>query len=104
LFADALVRFGELGATKEMGLGLAQFAVLAAAQGQAVRAARLFGAAEAVRESLGVALVTADLPAYEQSVASARAGLAPDAFSSAWQEGRDLALAEAVSLALEDRD
>jgi predicted ATPase/DNA-binding CsgD family transcriptional regulator len=82
---------------------LEAFAAIALACGEAERAARLLGAAEAYREWLGTTLVPGALPEYERDVAAARAALGEAAFVAAWDEGRrmspDEARAEAARVA-----
>jgi hypothetical protein len=70
------------------------------ALGQPGRAARLLGAAEALRETLGFAVPPVDRCAHEQVVATARAGLGEERFATAWAEGRAMSLHEAMALAL----
>jgi non-specific serine/threonine protein kinase len=53
-----------------------------------LRAARLFGAAEALRESLGTPLPSAELANYERSVVVAQANASATDFSMAWEAGR----------------
>jgi non-specific serine/threonine protein kinase len=78
---------------------------VAAARGQALRAARLAGGAEALWESLGVRVPPdeqADHEAdHEQAVQVMRAALGEEAFATAWAEGRALSLDQAMALALE---
>ncbi len=63
-------------------------------------AARLFGAAEALRETLGSTLEGAELVLHERGLASLDS-LEPGALSEAWQEGRRLMPEEAAALALQ---
>jgi tetratricopeptide (TPR) repeat protein len=70
--------------------------------GQPDRAARLFGAAAALRAADSEPIPPADLASYEVGVARARAALAPAAFTAAWEAGQALSLEQAVALALED--
>jgi len=75
---------------------------LAAAQGQALRAARLLGAAAALREAMGAPLPPVERPEFERSVAAARALLGEEAFAAAWAEGQGMPLERAVRCALEE--
>ena len=75
-------------------------AALAAAEGKAVKAARLFGAAEKVRERVGANLPNSELVEYHHNVAVARAQLSEDEFTAAWAEGRAMSLEEALDDAL----
>jgi tetratricopeptide (TPR) repeat protein len=75
-------------------------AALAAAEGRAARAVQLLGAAEALREAQRFPLLPYLRPEHEHAVATARAGMDPDAFRAAWAVGRSMALDRAVALAL----
>jgi tetratricopeptide (TPR) repeat protein len=77
------------------------FAKLAGAAQQPQRAARLFGAAEALRERIGTPLPAVERADYDGAVALARAQLDPAAFSAAWAEGKVLGWEEAAAYALE---
>jgi predicted ATPase/DNA-binding SARP family transcriptional activator/DNA-binding CsgD family transcriptional regulator len=81
---------------------LESFAALAGAQGDGTRAARLYGAAEALRETIGAPLPPVDRPDYDRSVAAARSRLDEAAFAAAWAEGRAMPLETAVEYALAD--
>jgi hypothetical protein len=75
---------------------------VAVAQAQSERAARLFGAAEALREAIGTPLPPADRAEHDRSVAAVRTALGEEAFAAAWAEGRALTLEHAVAFALAD--
>jgi tetratricopeptide (TPR) repeat protein len=75
-------------------------AALAAAEGRAARAARLLGASEVFHEARRFPLLPYLRPEHDRAVATARAGLDPDAFATAWTEGRTMGLDRAVALAL----
>jgi non-specific serine/threonine protein kinase len=76
--------------------GLATVAVLTE---RYERAARLFGAADALREAIG-ASIPRHHARYDRAVASVRTGLGETAFAEAWAAGRALQLAEAVTEAM----
>ena len=63
-------------------------AITVAAQREETWAARLWGTAEALLESSGVALTPFERAAYEPAVAAAHAQLSEKAFATAWQERR----------------
>ncbi len=65
------------------------------------RAARLWGAAEAIREAIGTPLVLEPLRRHERDIASLREAFSEDAFTAAWTAGRELSLPEAFSFARE---
>ena len=63
-------------------------------------AARLFGAAEALREQNGYLLEPLPRAEYKEAVAQARAPLYPLVFETAWGEGQAMTEAEAITFAL----
>jgi tetratricopeptide (TPR) repeat protein len=65
------------------------------------RAARLFGAAEALRERIRISMTMVEQREYEHTVAALRAGMDPEAFASAWARGRSLSLDQAIVLAVQ---
>ena len=73
---------------------------MAAGQRQPERAARLFGAAEGLREVMGAPLPPADRAGRDRSVAAVRSALGEEAFAAAWAEGRAMSLEAAVAFAL----
>jgi predicted ATPase/transcriptional regulator with XRE-family HTH domain len=85
---------------------LAQLAGVALAHGQAERAARLLGAADALRDAVGVPIFfLSDRTLRERYLAAARAQLEPGAFAAAWSAGRAAALEQVVAEILaEDRE
>ena len=79
---------------------LEKLAEAACLEGWPQRAARLFGAAAALRARLNAAMDGADLPHYERQLAAVRGRLAPDAFAAAWAEGSGLTVEQAIGEAL----
>ncbi|MGH2353956.1 MAG: ATP-binding protein, partial [Chloroflexota bacterium] len=65
------------------------------------RAAQVFGAAEALRERSGAAVLPADLPLYECAVSRVRDRLGEEGFATAREAGRAMPLEQAIALALE---
>jgi hypothetical protein len=80
--------------------GLEGLASVACAQGQATQAARLFGAADALRASVGTHITPAERADYERQLAAVRAQLDEPAFAAAWAAGRALSLEQAIAEAL----
>jgi tetratricopeptide (TPR) repeat protein len=64
------------------------------------RAARLFGAAEAMREPVDSKMDLVDLAEYEQQVDLIREYLGESGFTNAWDEGRRMSTAQAIEYAL----
>ncbi len=99
-YEESLVLYRELGDRRGIVQTLEDLATLAAAGGLARRGARLWGAAERLREEIGAPLSPNDLRRQEQQVAAARTALSDDApFDAAWAEGRALTLEQAMDLA-----
>jgi hypothetical protein len=80
---------------------LAGLAAVAGAQQHPERAARLFGAAEALREFTRIPLPPVNRPNYERAVAAARAPLDDKAWVAAWVEGRAMPLEQVIAEALD---
>ncbi len=89
----------ELGDSRGSTYALEALGCIAADHADARRAARLFGAAQALREPLGDFLSATALAAREQALATLRARLGETAFDAAMSAGRGLTLDEAVALA-----
>jgi len=68
--------------------------------GQPLQAARLYGAAEALREAIGAPIPPFYRAEYEREVAITRNALPEDVFATAWAAGRTMPLAQAVEEAL----
>ena len=64
------------------------------------RAARLWGAAEELRQKIGVRPPPASRATYERALAVARAQLGEAAFTAAWAAGRAMTLEQAITEAL----
>ena len=85
----------------EIAACLEGLAAVAGGQGQAARAARLAGAAAALREELGAPVAPGDRSWYEPAIAHARAALGDAGFTAAQSEGRAMTLEQAIAYALE---
>ena len=80
---------------------LEAFAALAVEEGQYPRAARLLGAAEALRAEFGVVMETSDHPTLRKIFARAAEEFIKPEMVVARKEGRNLTAAEAMKFALE---
>jgi DNA-binding CsgD family transcriptional regulator len=76
---------------------------LAADGGSHHNAARLFGAADAIRQRLGVARFRVYQAPYDAAIASLRNDLGEQAFDAAWAEGAALSTEEAIAYAQRGR-
>ncbi len=89
-----------LGERRDIAECLEALAAVAGAQGQPACAARLWGAAEVLREAVGAPLTVADRVLYERHLALARSVLGEAAFASGLEEGRAMTLEQALDTAL----
>ncbi len=96
-FAEGLARFTELGDRRMIALALDGVAGLAIAWRQPERAARLLGAAAAMRETGGLPVEPTFRIAHERAVAAARAALGEEALAAGWAAGAALPLPAAVA-------
>jgi non-specific serine/threonine protein kinase len=77
-------------------------AALAGEEGQPVRSARLWGAAEVLLENIGAVLMPAERSYFEPYLAAARTRLGNEAsWEEAWSEGRAMTPEKAIEYALE---
>ncbi len=88
LYQEGITVARKAGDRRNIASGLEGLAFAVAASGQCAWAARLWGAAEALREAIGAPIPPVERPAYESSVAAARAQLGEKPFAAAWDEGR----------------
>ena len=102
LLREALVLTREAGNRWYLAEALESLATATARLGDLPRAARFWGAAEALRETIGGPVPPADRARYQEDLASLQARLGEAAFAEAWAMGRELTLdelaAEAESL------
>jgi tetratricopeptide (TPR) repeat protein len=82
------------------GVVAARGAGQAGVGGEGRRAARLFGAVEAERETLGAPTLPIYQAHYQRGVAAARALLDGATFAAAWAAGRAMSLEQAIAYAL----
>jgi non-specific serine/threonine protein kinase len=78
------------------GLGM-----VAALQDQPQRGVRLFGAAQALRDRMGIVIHSVDQPEYDQHLDLIRAALDESAFTAAWEAGSAMDADQAIAYALE---
>jgi non-specific serine/threonine protein kinase len=103
LYTESMVAAQEQGSAFHVAILLDSFASLAAAEGQAARAARLLGAAEAVRQASDVTLAPVyRRDFYDAIIAAVQAALDAGALKAAWAEGRAMAWEQAITYGLAD--
>jgi predicted ATPase/DNA-binding XRE family transcriptional regulator len=103
VFAESLGLLREFrgGNKRDIGYCLTELAGLATANGQPERAARLLGAAEALRESASIQLPPIFCASYDHDVTAARAGMDEATFAEAWAAGRAMTMEQAIAYALD---
>jgi non-specific serine/threonine protein kinase len=100
-YAESIALARALGDTTFLGAGLAAIGTIAADVGEAARAARLLGAAEAMYQVAGAWSFIAARGEHRQAVEATRAALGEEAFAAAWAEGRRLSREQATAEALD---
>jgi hypothetical protein len=73
---------------------------VAAGQGRTEEAARLFGAAEVIRHTMGVPRWPANEALYQRHVSLTGQVLGEELFARAWEEGRAMTIEEVIAYAL----
>jgi predicted ATPase/class 3 adenylate cyclase len=97
LYEQGVVLASESGDKGTIPAGLEGLAATVAAQGNHVWAAHLWGAAEALRETIGTPLPPVDCAPYHRAVAAARTQLGEQAFAAAWAQGHLLSPEQALA-------
>lgn len=102
LFEEGLELSTEVGDETNVAYCLEGLATVAALEGKVVRAARLWGTAEAILSRIEVAgyIYAPDRTLYQSQAVAAREALGEEAFKAVWAEGRTMTSEEAVEYAL----
>ena len=101
LYRQSLALRYEVGEKLPLPRNLEGLGQLDRMEGRPERAARLFGAAEALREGQGMKLNPEYHAEYAREIAALRAALGEAAYEAAWAAGRALTPEQAAALALE---
>jgi tetratricopeptide (TPR) repeat protein len=96
-FAESLVT----ATTYMLGTVLEGLAGVAVAHGHPERAARLFGAAAALRTRMGVPILPANERLYQRQLTRIQDALGEESWTLLWEEGRAMTREEAVAYGLE---
>ncbi len=97
LYEESLAITGELGEQWVIAMGLLGLGEVVAAQRQLAWAAQLWGAADALRDAIGVPIPPVERADYERSVSAARVHLGERAFAAAWAQGRSMTPEQALA-------
>ena len=104
MYRETLLEWQRLGHRAALAHQLECFAFIAKVQEQPERAAKLFGAAESLREKINIAMTSQERIEYDREIADLRANMDDASFSSHWAQGRALPVDQAIDFALEERD
>ena len=102
LFEESLTLYRQLGSPNGTAYSLEGLSAVAHRQSQSGRAARLSGAASALRERIGSRLSPVEQAEFDNTMASAAEALGEAAFTAAWDAGRAMTLEQAVEYGLSD--
>ncbi|HEU5430491.1 MAG TPA: LuxR C-terminal-related transcriptional regulator [Thermomicrobiales bacterium] len=97
LMRESLSLAREQGNLRGIVGALESLAAVAGAIAQTERAARLFGAAERLRETMAAPIPLAGRETYERDIARVRAKMDETAFAAAWSAGRTLPLEQVIA-------
>ncbi len=101
IYHETIKRWQDLGNRSAVAHELECFGFIAIAEAQPERAGQLFGAAEALREKCQSPMTDEERVEYDRAVAQLRGRLAQAEVTTAWAQGRGIAMEQAVALALE---
>jgi predicted ATPase/class 3 adenylate cyclase len=104
LLQEGLVLMGELGIKAGIAQTLESLAALAGAFGETQRAARLWGAADALREAVGVPWLPLERKIHLPYLDAIRSRSDEADWVEAWEEGRAMTPEEAASHALKEEE
>ncbi len=102
LYKEGLLISHEIGVKDVVADILERLAWVMVAAGRPRGAGLLGGAAERLREELGIVLAGEDLADHEHAVTSARAALGDDVFAVSWNDGRTATLERTIHLILQE--
>ena len=102
LYEESLTISRHLGDQGGIAEGLDGLACVARGQSQLSRAARLGGAASALRESIGSPQTPAEQETTDKTMGAVREALGGGAFAAAWDAGRAMSWEQAVEYALSE--
>ena len=100
IYCETIHVWQELGGHAAIAHQLECFAFIAGVSRQNERAAKLLGAAEALRQSINSSMTPMERPEYDRAVAQFRQQMDEATFQSAWEGGRSLTMDEAIQFAL----
>jgi hypothetical protein len=104
LYRESLSLSWDAGLNPIVQWALEGFACAAGVKGEADRAARLWGAAQALHETKGIPRDTDFLAESDARISAVRSGMGEEVWEEAWRKGWVMTLDEAVSYALKGEE
>jgi predicted ATPase/class 3 adenylate cyclase/DNA-binding XRE family transcriptional regulator len=101
LYRETIQEWQNIGHRAAIAHQLESFAFMAKAQEEDRRAAKLFGAAEILRENTNLPMNVVEQVEYDREVNDLRANMDEASFAKAWAEGRAMTMEQAIEFALE---
>ncbi len=102
VYRQTIPKWRDMGHRSAVANQLESFGFIAIAQAQPRRAARLLGAAEALREVVGTPMLDEERVEYDGQVAALRAALEQARLDEAWAAGRALSIDQAIEYTLHE--
>jgi tetratricopeptide (TPR) repeat protein len=102
LYRESLSLSWEIGRNPLVQWALEGLACLAGAKGEAERAVRLWGAAQALHEAKSIPRDTDFLAEADARISAVRSSMGEEGWEEAWRKGRAMTLDEAISYAQEE--
>jgi hypothetical protein len=100
MYRETILEWKRLGHRAAVANQLECFAFIAKAKEQPEHAAKLFGAAEALRELINIQMTELERAEYEREVNDLQANMDQKTFASLWTEGRAMTMEQAIQLAV----
>lgn len=104
LYRETILEWQNLGHRAAIAHELECFAMVAKVQEEEQRAARLFGAAEALREKINTPMTPFERVEYDLEVNDLRHNMDEATFAKAWAEGRAFTMEQAIVFVREGED
>jgi len=99
-YQETIKEWQKMGHRSAVAHQLECLAFIAKAMEQPDQAARLLGAAEALRQKIEIDMTPSEREEYEKEVADLKANMDGKEFASLWAEGRSLSMEQAIQFAL----
>jgi len=100
IYRETIRAWQHLGSRGAIANQLESFGFVAVARGHFPTAARLLGAADALRQQVGASMLYIERAEYDRHLEQIRQSLDPAALESEWAAGRSMSMDEAIAFAL----